>query len=225
MAELTLETMLKLSENTALHNDVFVENWLDKQQFLGHARQTMTDGTHIGPFITLLDRKPQIMTFLALPTFSDQIVFVGIFRSPKTFAVLVPAQDLIHDERCMDAFKLLVILHPDVQQDLPNWLNQAIKTWTSPRLQHTLSFLNIQTGQAMSFDALWNTWSRFELRTFIRSTCMWTPAGPFPQLLRFPKYDRMTMNAAYFQEVRLLAHINDMDSSDSDAQMGFWRRA
>ena len=49
MAELTLETMLKLSEHTSLHDDVFVENWLDKQQFLGNSKQSVTDGTHIGP--------------------------------------------------------------------------------------------------------------------------------------------------------------------------------
>ena len=158
------------------------------------------------------------MTSLALPTSSDEIVFVSIFRSPKTYAVLVPAQNLIHDERCMDAFRLLVILHPDVQQDLPEWLNQAINTWTSPRLQYTLGFLSIQSGQPIAFAALWNTWSRFEMRTHLRSTCEWTPACPSPQLLRYPKYDPNTMNAAYFQEVRFLANMKDMDSSDSGSQ-------
>ena len=81
MAELTLETMLKLSEHTSLHDDVFVEIWLDKQQFLGHSKQSITDGTHIGPFITLLWRKPQIMTILSLPTSSDEIVRQHIPKS------------------------------------------------------------------------------------------------------------------------------------------------
>ena len=125
----------------------------------------------------------------------------------------------------MDAFRLLVILHPDVQQDLPKWLNQAINTWTSPRLQYTLGFLSIQTGQAMSFDALWNTWSRFEMRTHLRSTCEWTPAYPFPQLLRYPKYDPNTMNAAYFQEVTYVARLSEMDSSDSETQHRPWLRS
>jgi hypothetical protein len=216
MAELTLETMLKLSEHTSLHDDVFVENWLDKQQFLGHSRQSMTDGTHIGPFITLLDRKPQIMTILALPTFSDQIVFVSIFRSPKTFAVLVPAQDLIHDERCMDAFRLLAIQVPEIHQDLPKWLNQAIKTWTSDRLQNTLEFFDIHAGRQISFAALWNTWSRFEMRTYRKSTNAWTPAYPFPQLRRYPKFDPGIMNAAYFEEVAFVACLQEMDGSDSE---------
>ena len=129
----------------------------------------------------------------------------------------MPAQNLIHDERCMDAFRLLAIQCPAIHQDLPKWLNQAINTWTSDRLQNILEFLEIDAGRQISFAALWNTWSRFEMRTHRKSTCAWTPAYPFPQLTRYPRYDPSTMNLPYFQEVAFAACLSDMDSSDSDA--------
>jgi hypothetical protein len=164
------------------------------------------------------------MTILALPTFSDEIAFVSIFRSPKTYAFLVPAQNLIHDERCMDAFRLLAIQCPAIHQDLPKWLNQAINQWTSDRLQYTLEILSIHAGHQVSFAALWNTWSRFEMRTHRKSTNAWTPAYPFPQLRRYPKFDPSIMNAAYFQEVAFAACLSEMDSSDSDAARPIWVR-
>ena len=144
-------------------------------------------------------------------------MFVSIFRSPKTYAVLVPAQNLIHDERCMDAFRLLAIQHPEIHQDLPKWLNQAINTWTSDRLQYTVEVLSMHAGHPISFAALWNTWNRFEMRTYLRSTCACMPAYPSPQLLLYPKYDPSIMNAFFSQEVACLARVSEMDSSDSES--------
>ena len=164
------------------------------------------------------------MTMLALPICADEIAFVSIFRSPKTYAYLVPAQNIIHNERCMDAFRLLAIQCPAIHQDLPKWLNQAINQWTSDRLQYTLGILSIHAGHQISFAALWNTWSRFEMRTHRKSTCAWTPAYPSPQLRRYPRYDPSTMNLAYFQEVAFAACLSDMDSSDSDAARPIWVR-